>query len=230
MTPSTALPAPLERVHSWARSQPWLGRFTLMNRLLLAMAFLPTGLVKATGQRFTVLPISNPVGFFFEAMYQTGPYWGFIGLSQVAAAVLLLIPATATVGALLFFPIILSICLITWGIGFGGTVYVTTAMLVSVVYLLAWDADRIWSAASTVIGARRAPPLLADAGRLERAGWLLGGVVGMGFFMTTRGFIPASARNELFFVGLLAIAMVAGGWLIALFRRGDPGVIEGPGT
>ena len=69
-----------------------------MNRILLAMAFFPTGLVKATGQRFTLLPIENPVGFFFEAMYQTGPYWYFIGMVQVAAAVLLLIPATATLG------------------------------------------------------------------------------------------------------------------------------------
>ena len=27
-----------------------------------------TGLVKATGQRFTLLPVENPIGFFFEAV------------------------------------------------------------------------------------------------------------------------------------------------------------------
>ncbi|MGI9625596.1 MAG: DoxX family protein, partial [Longimicrobiales bacterium] len=91
----TPLPPVLERAHSWSRAQPWLGRFTLMNRLLLAMAFIPTGLVKATGQRFTTLPVENPVGFFFEAMYQTGPYWFFIGAMQILAGVLLLVPATA---------------------------------------------------------------------------------------------------------------------------------------
>ena len=42
------------------RATPVLRRFTLMNRLLLAMAFLPTGLVKLTGQRFTILPVDDP--------------------------------------------------------------------------------------------------------------------------------------------------------------------------
>ena len=70
-----------------------------MNRILLAMAFLPTGLVKATGQRFTLLPVDTPVGFFFEAMYRTGPFWRFIGVVQVASAVMLLIPGTALLDA-----------------------------------------------------------------------------------------------------------------------------------
>ena len=86
------MPAPLARAHAWARAQPWLGRFTLMNRILLAMAFLPTGAVKATGQRFTTLPVEDPIGFFFEAMYRTGPFWNFVGAVQVLSAVLLLVP------------------------------------------------------------------------------------------------------------------------------------------
>ena len=99
------------------------------------MAFFPTGLVKLTGQRFTLLGVDTPVGFFFEAMYQTGPYWRFIGLAQITASVLLLIPRTATLGALLFLPIGTSIFLITWGVGFQGTVWVTSGMLLAVVYL-----------------------------------------------------------------------------------------------
>ena len=212
------LPAALARAHSWARSQPWLGRFTLMNRLLLAMAFLPTGLVKATGQRFTLLPVENPVGFFFEAMYQTGPYWYFIGFSQVAAAILLVVPATATLGALLSLPISLSIFLVTWGIGFGNTVYIAAGMLLSVTYLLCWDADRIWSAGALVLGSRRGPHLLAGANRLETTGWVIGGAVGIGFFLVTRSFLPNAWTNELFFVGLGAIAMVLIGWVYGLLR------------
>ncbi len=165
-----ALPAPLGKVHAWARSQPWLFRFTLMNRLLLAMAFLPTGLVKLTGQRFTLLPVENPVGFFFEAMYQTGLYWNFIGFMQVAAAILLLIPKTATLGAVLFLPVGFSIFLITWGVGFGGTVYVTAGMLLSVIYLVCWDGDRVWAAAFQLMGRRSAPSLLSGAHWLEKAG------------------------------------------------------------
>ena len=151
-----------------------MGRFTLVNRLLLAMAFLPTGLVKATGQRFTLISVDDPIGFFFEAMYQTGPYWRFIGAVQIVAAVCLLIPATATVGALPFLPVGMSILLITWGIGFGNTVFIAAGMLLSVIYLLCWDADRIWGAASGLIGVRSQPPLLQGAHWVETLGWGLG--------------------------------------------------------
>lgn len=217
------MPAPLGKALAWARAQPWLGRFTLANRLLLAMAFLPTGLVKATGQRFTTLPVETPVGFFFEAMYRTGPYWHFIGLAQVSAAVLLLVPGTATLGALLFLPIIVSIFLITWGVGFTGTVYVTAAMLVSVAYLLCWDADRLWRAASTVLCWRPGPRLLEGATPIERAGWVLGGLAGVAFFLATRGFLPMSTARELLVAGGVALAMVLLGWIVSLARsRGPP--------
>lgn len=212
-------PAILARWHAWARDQPWLHRFTLANRLLLAMAFLPTGLVKATGQRFTTLPVENPVGFFFEAMYQTGPYWHFIGFAQVAASVLLLVPGTATLGALLFFPIIFSIVLITWGVGFTGTVYVTSGMLLAVVYLLCWDGDRLWAAGWHVLGTRRAPPLLADATWLERAGWGLCGAAGMGLFLVIRGFLPREMTRGLLLTGIVAVLLVLAGWITGSLRE-----------
>lgn len=211
-------PEQLSRWHTWARAQPWLGRFTLANRLLLAMAFLPTGLVKATGQRFTVLPLETPVGFFFEAMYRTGPYWHVIGLMQMAAAILLLVPSTAALGAVLFLPIIVSIVLITWGIGFQGTVWVTSAMLLSVVYLLCWDGDRLWAAASQVIGPGVGPRLLAGATRTEWAGWSLGGLAGMGLLLVTRSFLPRWMTLPLLGMGLMAAALVPIGWMIPLVR------------
>jgi uncharacterized membrane protein len=193
-----------------------------MNRLLLAMAFLPTGLVKATGQRFTSLPISDPVGFFFEAMYQTGPYWVFIGVSQLTASILLLIPSTATLGAVLCFPIVFSIALITWGIGFGGTVWVTTGMLVSVTYLLVWDADRVWAAWSGLAGSRQGPPLLKRMNWVERIGWILGGLVGVVFFLTARNLLPSSIRPELLLVGLAGMGLVVTGWIVSLaWPRGN---------
>lgn len=182
------------------------------------MAFLPTGLVKATGSRFTILSIDHPVGFFFEAMYQTGPFWIFIGLAQIAAALLLLVPATATLGAVLFFPICLSIFLITWGVGFAGTVYVTAGMLLASVYLLCWDADRIWSAGAHLLPARERRSLLAGAHWVEWAGWTLGGTAGMALFLSTRGFVPASMRDGLFILGLAAFAAVIVGVVIGYKR------------
>lgn len=195
-----------------------------MNRLLLAMAFFPTGLVKATGQRFTTLPVENPVGFFFEAMYQTGPYWNFIGFAQIAASVLLVIPATTTLGALLFLPVVLSIVLITWGVGFAGTVYVTSAMLLSVVYLLCWDADRLWAAGWHLLGTRSSPSLLAGASWIERAGWILGGAAGLGLFLVTRSFLPGETTRPLLVAGVLAAVLVISGWVAEVVREGRSGV------
>lgn len=214
----SALPPPLARAHAWARRQPWLGRFTLMNRLLLAMAFIPTGLVKATGQRFTVLPVENPIGFFFEAMYQTGPFWYFIGFMQIAAGVFLLIPATATLGAVMFVPIIFSIVLVTHGVGFGLTAWITTCMLLSALYLVCWDADRVWAGVSHLLGGRTGMPLLTGATGAEKTGWIAGGVVGMMLFMTTRGFVPGSWIIPLLVIGAAAFLVVVGSWIWQMVR------------
>ena len=198
------------------RAVPLLQRFTLMNRLLLSMAFLPPGLVKLTGQRFTILPVDNPVGFFFEAMYRTGPYWRFIGLVQVLAAVLLLIPRTATLGAALFLPVVASILLITIGIGFDGTVFIVAGMLLAAIYLLCWDADRVWAAGAALGGPRRELHPFRSMHWLETAGWLLGGAAGMALFLATRGFMPMSAAPALLGTGLLAVALVVGGGIAGM--------------
>lgn len=218
MTTLQPIPESLAGAHAWARSQPWLSRFTLMNRILLAMAFIPTGLVKATGNRFTILPVTDPVGFFFEAMYQTGPWWHFIGFSQIAAAVMLLVPATATVGAILALPIAVSIFLITWGVGFHNTVYIGAGMVVSVTYLLCWDADRIWNAGSMVLGRRSSPALLAGAHIVEKLGWGLGSATGLALFMVTRGFVPNTWIRGLLLVGVGSVGLVVAGWLAGAWR------------
>lgn len=210
----------LIRWHRVARDHPWLRRFTLANRLLLSMAFLPTGLVKLLGRRFTILPTDNPIGFFFEAMYRTGPYWNFIGAVQIVAAVLLLFPGTAVVGALLFAPVAASILLITWGVGFGNTVFVAAGMVVSVGWLLLWDADRIVAASRTLTTDRGYRPLLAGAHPIETTGWVVGGLAGMGLWLSTRGFVPAGWRLPLLAAGVAAVVLVVLGWIVSS-TRGD---------
>ncbi len=160
------------------------------------MAFLPTGMVKLLGRRFTVLPVENPVGFFFEAMYQTGPYWTFIGAVQVIAALCLLVPATGLVGAVLFVPVAVSIFLITWGIGFGNTVYVAGGMVLSVGWLLLWDGHRVLAAIRPMLLVREGAPLLEGAHPIEMLGWGLGGGAGMALFLSTRGLVPAEMRLD----------------------------------
>jgi hypothetical protein len=205
-------PAALVRWHARAHASGFLRRFTLLNRLLLAMAFLPTGMVKLLGQRFTVLPIDNPVGLFFEAMYRTGPFWHFIGAMQVIAALLLLHPLTAPLGAVVFLPICFSIVLVTYGIGFGNTVIITVLMLLSVTYLVAWDADRIWAAAAVMLRRRRGPGLLAGISPLERFGWWLGAGASLLFWFSGR-FSGGLPIRVVIGAGLLGGLMVVTGWL-----------------
>ena len=117
----------------------------ILTRLLLAVGFAPSGLRKVMGERFTLLGPEVPLGFLFEALYQSGFYYRFIGLAQVLAALLLLSPRTATLGAVIYFPIILNIFVITVSLNFRGTPLVTGLMLLGSVFLLCWDYPRLRS-------------------------------------------------------------------------------------
>jgi len=133
----------LDRAHARVRRERLLRIFTVVTRIVLALGFTPSGITKVLGNRFTILGLDNPVGFFFEAMYRTGFYWRFLGLCQLAAALLLLIPRTATIGALVYFPLILNIFVITVALDFRGTPFITGLMLLANIYLLCWDYDKL---------------------------------------------------------------------------------------
>ena len=51
------------------RREPFFWRFTLFTRILLATAFLPTGMVKLLGHRFTSMT-TGPVAEFLEGLGQ----------------------------------------------------------------------------------------------------------------------------------------------------------------
>lgn len=110
---------------------------------MLAIAFLPSGLKKVLGERFTVLGTETPVGFFFEALYQTGMYWHFLGFVQLLVAVLLLVPRTATLGAVLYLPVAVNIFCIVVSMHFIGTPVIVGMMLLGNLYLLLWDYPKI---------------------------------------------------------------------------------------
>ena len=121
---------------------PVLFLFAAVVRVLLALAFLPSGLVKLLGHRFTTLPVTTPVGFFFEGFFQASGYYRFVGATQLLAAVLLLVPRTAPLGAAVYLPIIVNIFAITIAVGFGGTAVVAGLLLLGNLFLLGWDYDR----------------------------------------------------------------------------------------
>jgi uncharacterized membrane protein YphA (DoxX/SURF4 family) len=132
----------LEQYYNEAKGNKWFRWFTVFCRIVLALGFIPSGIVKITGERFTALPSNHPLGHYFDALHQTGFYYTFLGIGQLLTALLLLIPRTALLGALMYFPAILNICILAYATRFEGT-RITTLMLLAHIYLLCWDYDRI---------------------------------------------------------------------------------------
>jgi len=108
-------------------------------RYLLGLAFFPSGITKLIGHRFTQISTDSPIGYFFEALYQSGFYWNFLGFSQLAAGILLMTQRFALFGALAFFAILTNVWLITISLSFKGTWIITSLMMIAVLILLIWD-------------------------------------------------------------------------------------------
>ena len=129
----------LDQIHLRARKNKWLGFFAIFCRVALAAGFIPSGMQKVLGERFTVLAVNHPMGNFLEAFYHTGYFYTFVGIMQVLAAILLLIPRTVTIGAFIYLPIILNICVLSLAVRFDGSQITSPLMVCAVLYLLCWD-------------------------------------------------------------------------------------------
>ena len=205
----------MDGLHTWATAQPSLRVFTVAVRVLLALAFAPSGYVKIVGEPFTTLPVSDPVGYFFAGFFSAHSYYRFVGVAQWIAAGLLVIPRTATLGAVVYLPVIVNIFAITVAIGpsFAGTRVVAGALLAANVYLLLWDWDR-WKGVLPTTAART-----RHGDVMESVGMLL--AVGLGFAGITGAHL-ARIRSEN--VALPVVLIVVGGllgvtMLIRTFRR-----------
>lgn len=195
----------LDKTFRRVRGRPFFLRFTIFTRILLAAGFLPTGTVKLLGRRFTtVTTTDSPIGAFFEAMYQTGLFWNFIGAVQVVAAVCLLIPRLAHLGAALFLPVMVNILVITIALDFRGTPYVAALMVLAVVYLCAWDYHRFRGLLTTrqLAPENQPPQLRLDP--LERAGFGVFALSLLSFFLMTRSLFVRGFGRVAIAVGLAA--------------------------
>jgi uncharacterized membrane protein YphA (DoxX/SURF4 family) len=133
----------IEEIYYEAKTDKWFKRFAVFCRIALAASFIPAGYIKIVGERFAAgLSSNNPLGHYFDALYLTGYYYTFIGITQIITAILLLIPRTSLLGALMYFPIIVNICVLTYATRFDGTRANTMAVLASL-FLLIWDYDRL---------------------------------------------------------------------------------------
>jgi uncharacterized membrane protein YphA (DoxX/SURF4 family) len=133
----------MEELYHEAKADRWFKAFAVFCRIALAAAFMIAGIVKFMGERFAAgLPHNNPLGHYFDALQLTGYYYTFIGVIQIITAILLLIPRTSLLGALLYFPIIVNIGVLTYATRFDGTRAVTLMVLANL-FLLIWDYDRL---------------------------------------------------------------------------------------
>jgi len=133
----------LDKLHLEAKQNKWLNYFSIFCRFALAAGFLPSGYVKIIGERFTDLHNNQPMGHYLEALHHTGYYYTFIGILQMTAAVLLLFRRTATLGAVLYFPIILNICILSVAVRFEGSLLSSPLMVLANLYLLCWNYDKL---------------------------------------------------------------------------------------
>lgn len=133
----------IEEIYYEAKSDKWLKGFAIFCRVALAASFIPAGFVKIMGERFAEgLPSNNPLGHYFDALYITGYYYTFIGIAQIITAILILIPRTSFLGVLMYFPMIVNICVLTYATRFAGT-RACTMLLLACLFLLFWNYDRL---------------------------------------------------------------------------------------
>ncbi|MDT0632981.1 hypothetical protein RQM47_14695 [Rubrivirga sp. S365] len=207
----------LDRLHARAvRSRP-LQRFMAVTRVLLAIGFVIPGMTKVRGHRFTSLPTSDPVGYFFDAFFQASEFYAFVGIAQVTAGLLLLWPATATLGAVIYFPIILNIAVITVAVGFQGTWVITVLMTLACLWLLVWDYDRL----RAILPARRAAGWGYGAREyaLQVGVWSGAGAALVALAAAVR---DVAARDVLVLSGLLVVGGAFFGLVVAWHLRHLP--------
>lgn len=104
----------------------------------MGLTFIISGLRKLPGVKFTALPIDNPVGQYFNTMYETGFYWNFIGYFQILIGALIFFNRFVVISSLLMMPIVVNILLVSLALNMKGTPVITTMMLLGNSFLLIW--------------------------------------------------------------------------------------------
>jgi uncharacterized membrane protein YphA (DoxX/SURF4 family) len=107
-------------------------------RIGMGITFILSGTKKLPGVKFTALPLDNPVGSFFNAMYETGFYWNFIGYFQILIGLFIFFNRFVVISSLFMMPVTINIFLVSIALNMRGTPIVTTAMVLGNLFLLLW--------------------------------------------------------------------------------------------
>ncbi|WP_394747826.1 hypothetical protein [Spongiimicrobium salis] len=187
----------------------WAQIFIIYTRFLIGGTFVFASVIKIQGNRFTRdSGASNPIDsawHFFETMYQSGLYWKFIGLGQLVAGLLLMTQRYAKLGAIVNFPIILNIFIITLSYYFAYTPVVTGLMLLANILLLLWD----WNEIKILFNLT---PTMDEGNRLEKDKlWQITGLLLFSFTFVYRWFVLEYNivlwGGTCLFIGLSALIM-----------------------
>ncbi len=112
--------------------------FYWLIKIALGLGFIGSGIRKLPGVKFTQIPISDPIGLFFEGMYQTGFYWNFIGYYQILVGVVLMMKWYRALTPVLAFPVTFNIFLVSASLEMRGTPVITSLMLLGNLFLIFW--------------------------------------------------------------------------------------------
>jgi uncharacterized membrane protein YphA (DoxX/SURF4 family) len=133
----------MEKLISKLKQNRLLQIFTISLRYLVGSAFVYAGISKIDEK--VVMPKSeanawiNTAYHFFKTMFESGLYWHFIGWSQVTVGFLLMSQVFSTAGAVAFFPIMLSIFILSLSFESITVPIFTFFLLLGNIYLLLWD-------------------------------------------------------------------------------------------
>ena len=188
--------------------------FIIYTRYLIGGAFVFSSIIKIKGKRFTTYSQEDaPLGsamHFFETLYQTGGYWQFIGWAQVLAGFLLMTQRYAKLGAVINFPILLNVFVITISMDFGGTPLITGLMLAANLMLLIWH----WGELKSLINLPYTPEPKDQ--EEDKPLWAITGVL---LFSFTAGYrLIIDFFNPFFWFGL-GFLIGFGAFLIRLVQR-----------
>lgn len=190
--------------------------FVIYLRYILGASFVFASVIKIMGHRFTSesgeqQPIHS-AWHFFETLYRSGLYWQFLGWGQAIGGLLLMTQRFATLGVLVFFPLILNVFVITLSYEFGGTLLVTTCMLIGTVFLLIWD----WPVLKVLVGLNSSSSHQHDLS--NQLIWQIVGLLIFTFTFAYRFIVPFYYNPIFWLLGCLVIGLV--GFVLSRRRSG----------
>lgn len=108
-------------------------------RIVGGTVFIPSGLLKIQGKRYSYFCPEMYSGTFFNELHHTGFYWSFLGFCQLLTAFLLFSQRYTVLAALMFFSICTNIFIFTLSVSLVDKAIIMVFMMSVAVLLIAWD-------------------------------------------------------------------------------------------